>query len=207
MIALLTWTRRVAAAVALATVATLAAPGPAVAHTALVGSSPADGETVVALERVSLTFTERLLEIGHELALVAPDGGRTELVVDEPVTETISAPVPADAAGRGPVVLAWRVVAGDGHPIEGEIAFTYAPATTPPSPTGTAGTSTPSPTASAAMSPAPPSTASPAPTASSAPADPPASLEGGWEWLVVGLAGAAVAATAIVLAARRRPEA
>ncbi|MDN4476553.1 copper resistance protein CopC [Demequina sp. SYSU T00192] len=118
---------RFLAALAAVAGALVLAGAPASAHTALVSSTPAAGETVTALAEVSLEFTEQLLDIGNELAMVAPDGTRTVLAIVEPVTETITAAVPDDALGAGENVLRYRVVAGDGHPIEGEVAFTYAP--------------------------------------------------------------------------------
>ncbi|SEI97533.1 copper resistance CopC family protein [Demequina mangrovi] len=118
---------RVVLSLLAALAAALAVAAPATAHTALVGSDPEEGATVSELAEVSLEFTEELLEIGNELAIVAPDGTRTALVVDEPVTETISAAVPDEALAAGENTLVFRVVASDGHPIEGEVTFTYAP--------------------------------------------------------------------------------
>ena len=115
---------RALAAAAVALAALVLAPLPASAHTALVGSSPEEGETVTSLDEVSLEFTEQLLEIGNELALEAPDGTVTALEIEEPITETITAAVPASALGDGVHVLRFRVVSADGHPIEGEVTFT-----------------------------------------------------------------------------------
>ncbi|WP_062303920.1 copper resistance CopC family protein [Demequina subtropica] len=115
------------AALAVSLLAAVVVAAPASAHTALVSSSPAEGETVTELSEVSLEFTEQLLDIGNELAIVAPDGTRTALEIDAPVTEVVTAAVPDDALAAGENILAFRVVSADGHPIEGEVTFTYAP--------------------------------------------------------------------------------
>ncbi|WP_062315854.1 copper resistance CopC family protein [Demequina maris] len=156
---------RILAALAAVGGALVLAGGPASAHTALVSSTPAEGDTVTELAEVSLEFTEQLLDIGNELAIVAPDGTRTALEVQEPVTETITAAVPDDALGAGENVLRYRVVAGDGHPIEGEVAFTYAPpeaAGADPS-ASVAASPSPSPSATDATAEAVLPTASPTP--------------------------------------------
>ncbi|WP_062517315.1 copper resistance CopC family protein [Demequina gelatinilytica] len=139
------------AALVAALAAAVIVAAPASAHTALVASSPEEGETVTELAEVSLEFTEQLLDIGNELAIVAPDGTRTALEIAEPVTEVISAPVPDDALAAGENILAFRVVSADGHPIEGEVTFTYAPPEAAATAEPTASVS-PSPSASAEAS-------------------------------------------------------
>ncbi|WP_062388331.1 copper resistance CopC family protein [Demequina iriomotensis] len=151
-------------------VGALALAAPAGAHTALVASTPEDGATVTELAEVSLEFTEQLLDIGNELAIVAPDGTRTALEIEDPVTQTVTAAVPDDALVAGDNTLAFRVVASDGHPIEGEIAFTYAPEEPVASPSASASASpsasasaSPSATATASAGAGPVATASPSP--------------------------------------------
>ncbi|WP_062525807.1 copper resistance CopC family protein [Demequina rhizosphaerae] len=154
---------RILAVLAALAGALVAVGAPASAHTALVSSTPAEGETVTELAEVSLEFTEQLLDIGNELAIEAPDGTRTALEVQEPVTETITAAVPDDALGAGENILRYRVVAGDGHPIEGDVTFTYAPPGEP-SPAASA-----SPSASASASASPSASAVALPTTSPTP--------------------------------------
>lgn len=196
---------RAVAAAAVALAALVLAPLPASAHTALVGSSPEEGETVTSLDEVSLEFTEQLLEIGNELALEAPDGTVTALEIEEPITETITAAVPASTLGDGVHVLRFRVVSADGHPIEGEVTFTVeapvgsASASPSASPSVTA---TPTDEATAASS-----TPSPTPTAAGSAAEPQADAIPDWALIAFGVAGAAALAAAIVVAARRgRPQ-
>ncbi|MDN4482428.1 copper resistance CopC family protein [Demequina lignilytica] len=187
--------RGLAASVVL--VAALALAAPAAAHTALVSSSPADGDTVTELTEVSLEFTEQLLDIGNELVMVAPDGTPTELEIGE-VTETVTAEVPEGAIAPGENTLRFRVVSADGHPIEGSIAFTYAPDEHTPSPapvvTVTA-TATPASSPSASATPAPSS-----PTPSATP-DAVAATSGvpGWGWILGGAGAIAAVATTVIL--------
>lgn len=137
------WLRGVLGA-ALATVLAIAWTTPAWAHTALDDSTPAAGETVTALDGVRLEFTGALLDIGAELTLIDPAGESTALEVDFPEPTVVAAPVESVVAGE--YTLQWRVVAEDGHPIEGEIPFTAdVPAPEP--------AASPSPSASAAPTP------------------------------------------------------
>lgn len=198
---LLAWSVPVVAALA---IAVLGSAAPAWAHTALVSSTPAEGETVTELAEVSLTFTEQLLEIGNELVVVAPDGTETALEIGA-VTETVTAPVPAAAIAPGRNALRYRVVSADGHPIEGTLTFTYAPPATTPSPSATAAAT---PEATPASSPAPSATATPASSPSSSPSAAVAATSGvpGWGWILGGFGVAAAAATAVILARGRGQE-
>ena len=111
---------------AIATAALVASP--AAAHTELRGSSPEEGSTVETLDEVRLDFSSALLDIGAELVLVDSDGTSHELTPEFPAGENAAvAAVASDALAAGETVLDWRIVAEDGHPIEGQIAFTYAP--------------------------------------------------------------------------------
>ena len=195
--------RALAALATVLAVAVIAAP-PAAAHAALVGSTPAEGDTVTTLESVELEFNEQLLDIGNEVALEAPDGTRTPLEVDGEVTSTLTAIVPDGAAGAGTNLLHFRVVSADGHPIEGTVTFTYAPTSPSPAPNASespAASEEPTPSASPSevATAIPSATPSPSATAGAAQEGQGASL---LPWLVGG-AVAAAAVTAIALAARR----
>jgi methionine-rich copper-binding protein CopC len=123
----------------------------AVAHTALTASTPSDGQTVAELDRVSLEFSGELLDIGASLTLVSEGAEPVELDVEHAAENRIEAAVPA--LDSGPHVLEWRVVAEDGHPIEGQIAFQIdAPAPAEPSPTPAVPSGQPTPTPSPAES-------------------------------------------------------
>jgi methionine-rich copper-binding protein CopC len=124
--------------------------GPASAHTSLKSASPAAGSTVGPPTQIVLTyddtvrFTQVLLTdaAGHRYQ----SGGTVN--VDNTVTEHISRALP-----NGRYTVAWRVVAPDGHPVEGTYEFTVAgssaaapagapaPAAGQPAGTGSSGTS------------------------------------------------------------------
>lgn len=122
-----TLSRTLALGVAVIATAALAAT-PAAAHTELRGSSPEEGATVEMLDEVRLEFSSALLDIGAELALVDADGATHELTPEFPEGEhAVVAAVESQSLAAGETVLDWRIVAEDGHPIQGEITFTYAP--------------------------------------------------------------------------------
>ncbi|WIB72325.1 copper resistance CopC family protein [Curtobacterium sp. MCBD17_026] len=155
-----TATPRVLFAVALSAFLVLVGATPASAHAALTSSDPADGATVAAnLERVTLTFNEAPLA-GLEAGLrieVRDDGGADES--SGAVTVEGTSMSKAVSLSPGPHTVVWRYVSPDGHPIEGQLAFTVEPAASqsvlPPTTSPTAApTPTPSsgPTAAAAAS-------------------------------------------------------
>ena len=109
-------------AVWLAAAAALAVPAPASAHAAVVDTNPVDGAVLTAAPpTVTVTFNEtirlpadaaRLYDAtGRRLAATASVAGK-RLNVDTP-----------DQLGAGTVVLVWRVVSADGHPIAGSLTF------------------------------------------------------------------------------------
>jgi methionine-rich copper-binding protein CopC len=151
-----TATLRVLFGVALSAFLVLIGTTPASAYAALTMSDPADGATVTAdLERVTLTFNEAPLA-GLEAGLrieVRDDGGTDES--SGAVTVEGTSMSKAVSLSPGPHTLVWRYVSPDGHPIEGQLAFTVEPAaspTVPPTTTSptTAPTSSSEPTAAAA---------------------------------------------------------
>lgn len=121
------------------------------AHTALTASTPAEGQTLTELERVSLEFSGNLLDIGATLTVVSGNSERFELDVEFPTSTVVEAAVPTLVTDD--YVLEWRVVAEDGHPIEGVIAFRIeapAPASPSPAPAPDPTVTTPSPSPAAA---------------------------------------------------------
>ncbi|MDN4481387.1 copper resistance CopC family protein [Demequina muriae] len=98
---------------------------PASAHTELRATTPEQGSTVDQLSEVRLEFTGDLLEIGAELTLVDAAGTEHELVPQFPSANAVTGTV-EDEVAAGDAELRWRIVAEDGHPIEGVLAFTYA---------------------------------------------------------------------------------
>ena len=189
----------VAVMLALVATATLAS-----AHTTLRASNPEQGATVDHLSEVRLEFNGDLLEIGTELSIVDATGAQIELAPEFPSANAVTATVAQEIA-PGDAELVFRVVAEDGHPIEGAVVFTYAPAEQeqPSDPSAEPETS--------ATATAPQATASavePQPEVTPAPISDEDSRDGsgdvpGWVWPVLALAALAGAGTAIAVAKLR----
>jgi len=125
-----------ASAALLGAAAMTAAPAaPASAHSEIIDSVPREGETLTQLPaEFSVTANESLavLPEGFALEIIDAEGrhyetGRT--TVRGPVLST-----EAIIGEPGEYELVYQVVSGDGHPVAGRIAFTWAPdGTVPPS--------------------------------------------------------------------------
>ena len=133
----------------------LSLAAPASAHAALTASDPAEGSTVsTELERVELTFSEAPLA-GLDAGLrieVRDAAGTDESTGDVTVGgDTMSKAVELTA---GPHTVLWRYVSPDGHPIDGQVAFTVTAAAPSAGSSSAAPSSSvaPSATASAAVS-------------------------------------------------------
>lgn len=108
----------------------------AFAHATLESSNPAEGSTVEVMpSQISLTFNEELLNLDGEqvntIALI--DGNSEDISLSEITVEnaTIAAKVNVSTyVLPGDYRIKYRVVSADGHPIEGEVVFTYAAAET-----------------------------------------------------------------------------
>jgi hypothetical protein len=130
---------------------------PAAAHTQLVSSSPEPGAVVESPASVSLTFSGGLLDIGAQIAVLDAQGGdhaSGDVYFPDPSTVQVD----VEPLGPGSYTAQWRVVAGDGHPIEGTLSFTVLAPTPAPFETPSA---VPSPAASATLetgTPPPPTT-------------------------------------------------
>ena len=95
------------------------------AHTHLGSTSPAEGDTVTEpLTEITLTF-EGQIEQGSTFELEKAEGGTVELqsisVADGIMTGTLAAPLI-----NGDYLVQWSSISSDGHPMEGEFAFTVA---------------------------------------------------------------------------------
>ena len=118
----------VAAAVLLSTVA----PLPASAHSTIVDSTPAEGETLTGLPTTfSVTANEDLLDVtgesaGFALQVIGADGLHYERGC--PVVDGATLAMPVSIGAAGEYELRYQVVSADGHPISGAIPFTWAPA-------------------------------------------------------------------------------
>lgn len=108
-------------------VALVAAP-PASAHSALVASTPSEGETLDALpEQYSVTMNETLLGGAGDAAFALRVRGADGLYYGDGCLTIVDATVstPAAIGPAGDYVLEWQVVSADGHPVGGEVPFTW----------------------------------------------------------------------------------
>ncbi|BDI23514.1 copper resistance CopC family protein [Herbiconiux sp. L3-i23] len=114
---------------ALAVLLALAPAGAASAHDSLESATPADGETVVELSSVELSYSGTLLSIGEDqrsaAIQVTRDGRYFEAGCPTLVDNTASVDVALGEAGQYEVV--WQVVSSDGHTISDSYEFTYDP--------------------------------------------------------------------------------
>jgi len=106
---------------------------PAAAHASLVSSDPAEASLVETLpSRAVLSFNSRIEEV-HELTVTGPDGdvvnGEATLAEAEVRQNLWSGP-------DGDYVMAYDVVAADGHEISGEVRFEVGPISSPASADG-----------------------------------------------------------------------
>ncbi|WP_433465127.1 copper resistance CopC family protein [Spirillospora sp. CA-128828] len=171
--------RAAAGAAAVGTALALTAV-PASAHTTLTSANPAKGSTVAAPPQIVLTYGDpvRLPRV------VVTDGSQkqyqagTARAVDNKVTQAVGSALP-----NGEYTVGWRVVASDGHPVEGTYKFMVKGSQ------GGAQSAPPAPPASSAPS---------APSATKAASAQDSGGSSGWLWigliaLVLALAGGAIA--------------
>jgi cytochrome c oxidase assembly factor CtaG/methionine-rich copper-binding protein CopC len=113
---------RVAVAVVAAGLAGLVAPGPAAAHSVLLGTAPAEGSVVTAVTtEVTLTFNEPVRAQFSTVAVTGP-GGRAYATGELTVRDNV-ARQPVHPLRSGDYQVAWRVVSLDGHPVSGTFTF------------------------------------------------------------------------------------
>jgi methionine-rich copper-binding protein CopC len=115
-----------------AAIAALAAALLVPAHAAVIGSTPADGDTLTEQPgTVSVVMNEEILAIegadsANQLQLTDAQGrfyGDGCVVVDG---DTIS--LEAELGEAGDYTLAFQVVSADGHPVDGTVSFAFEPA-------------------------------------------------------------------------------
>ncbi len=188
----------VATVLALAVAAMVCLAAPAGAHSVLLSSDPAQGESVAAPPtRVALVFSDDVVTLGTRIE-VTVDGG--EPVGGEPVVDGTRVVVPLDdAPPPGKYVVLWRVTSSDGHPISGELDFAVTgaadgAAAVSPAPTGVdPGDASPGPAGATD-----PGRASPGPVAEVGDSDPAAAGSGRQPaWLFVGVALVALVAAGV----------
>lgn len=134
--------RRVGRAVALLAplLAVLVAP-PAAAHSILVGSAPAPGDTVAALTEVRLDFAAQLAGDGHLVTVVTAAGELDAAGYELPEASSLVARFDADVPD-GEHEIVFDVVSGDGHHERGRIPVTVAATAGAPPATEAAGDGT-----------------------------------------------------------------
>lgn len=133
---------RVIGAVLAAALVALTPARPAWAHAQLIGSDPADGAVLAAPPaRVTLEFNESLNPT--YTTIVVTDAGAEPVPSSEPEVSGPRGSVTfTQPLADGTYTVAYRVVSGDGHPVQGAFTFTVGepapssatpPATTAPS--------------------------------------------------------------------------
>lgn len=197
--------RAVLLAFALTLLAVFGASLPAAAHDGLVGSTPAEGDTLVeAPTAVSLEFSG---EVQHEglAAAVTADSDGSDWLGGEPSADgyIITVPVAADIP-NGAYTVTVRFVSSDSHPTESTLHFTVdVPEATPTASASPAASVTPAASATPSSSAPQAATATPAASPTAA-----AQSDGGSDalWWVLGVAAAVVViAVVVALILRRRP--
>lgn len=121
---------RIAGIATIATVGLTLGAATAAAHSSLVESSPADGDTVAELPaEVVLTFSDKVQTGYTEVAVLYDDvplGAGEPMTDGDTVTQMLGS-LPADATA-GDVTVSFRIVSADGHPVDGTFTFTVEPA-------------------------------------------------------------------------------
>lgn len=96
--------------------------GPASAHTALVGSDPADGAALTTSpSTITLEFNENIGST-TQVAVIAPDGTAVKVTGVKAVDNKVTANV-ADVGQRGKYAMSYRVVSADGHPVSATLSY------------------------------------------------------------------------------------
>lgn len=118
------WSTTILAMFALATVALLW-PTPAWAHTRLVSTQPAADDTVdEPFETVLLVFSQAVSTEFAEVQVTDAAGNRVDehppVIDGERVEQAV-----ATLEEHGEYTVEWRVVANDGHPLDGSFVFDY----------------------------------------------------------------------------------
>ncbi|MGF6824402.1 methionine-rich copper-binding protein CopC [Microbacterium sp. ZKA21] len=175
------------------------------AHDELVSSDPPAGSTVQTLpDEMTLTFSAALIASDGGTAVVVTDAAGNDVADGAPEIDgaVLIQPLKADAAAAGEYTVIWQVVSSDGHPTDGEFAFTVteaaASATTEP-------TATSEPTPSVSETAAPTEDATPAATATQNPDATESSPASAWIWglSIVGILAIVVAMVWFWLRGRR----
>ena len=108
---------------------TFTAISTASAHTELQSSDPASGAVLTVWPtEISLTFNEELQNIGAEKSnfVVVNNAVGDQISADDESLSGSTIKVSLDPnTTEGPVLVYYRVVSADGHPVEGEYTFNF----------------------------------------------------------------------------------
>ena len=128
---------RFLAAIAAALLIVIGAAGSATAHSALIGTTPADGETLAtAPAAITLQFNEEPLDGMVDIAVTDSTGAIVATNTAAVTGTEVALPWPG-TIDAGDYTVAYRVVSADGHPITGTFTFTYTSEPTNPNETVT----------------------------------------------------------------------
>lgn len=109
-------------------VAVLFAAAAAWAHSVLADSTPAEGETLTALpEAFSVTANEPLLDLGGQGVFLLQVRDAAGDYYGDGCVEMVDATMSAEPAlgASGDYTMVWQIVSADGHPVSGEISFSW----------------------------------------------------------------------------------
>ena len=99
--------------------------GSASAHEDLLASAPSEGQVLtVAPRQVALTFADVVRPDSPRIEVRGPGGASVTSGPAAVDGEVVVQPV--DITRNGAYLLSYRVVSGDGHPVTGEVTFSYA---------------------------------------------------------------------------------
>lgn len=120
---------RVSKVLALSLLIAITIPAPSFAHTEFVSSNPAAGSLVESWPtEISVIFNEDLINVGNEKSnfLVVNNAAGDQISSDDEVVIGSEIKVSLDSNTiKGPVLVYYRVVSADGHPVEGEYTFNF----------------------------------------------------------------------------------
>lgn len=136
-------------------VGVLVPAGVAAAHTEVVSTRPAAGAILdEAPESVIITFNEELLAASVEASIIGSDGALVTAATPAVDGTVVTIPWPQDQP-PGAYEVAYRVASGDGHPVTGSIAFSFAAGSSAASPSASPSEQAPSSPPAGSSSPVP----------------------------------------------------
>ena len=130
----------VLAAGLLAAAALFVPASPAAAHDELVSTDPAAGATLEALPaQITFSYSADILTDAGATVIEVTDSSGASLAGGAPTVSGAEVTQALQGSASGTVTVKWRVVSSDGHPIDGDFAFSVpAAAATPTASAGPA---------------------------------------------------------------------